>query len=418
MAAVLAHSPVALPNIRTLQVGKFYPPYMGGMETHLQALCENLNPVIKVQAVVANSNRQSTEDWVRGIKVIRAGTLFNLSAAPVCPEMVSLIRRSDADIIHLHLPNPMAVMAYLASRQRAKLIVTYHSDVVRQKLLNNAFNPILNLALSRCSAIIATSPDYLATSPVLAAHRDRCHVIPYGIPVEQFEQCDQTAVNRIRAKYGERLIISVGRLVYYKGFEFLIRSMANVPDARLLIIGDGPLRAALEQEARECGVADRVVFLGELQNEETIPYYHAADIFALASIARSEAFGIVQLEAMACGKPVINTQLDSGVPFVSLDGVSGLTVPPKDSGAMAAAINKLLDNPALRAQYGDAARRRVREEFALEVMTRRMLRLYSQVVGQSKGLAAHSPNGYSVAGMANEAIGQTAGVAAYNGNHA
>lgn len=379
--AVLAHPlPISL-NLRTLQIGKFYPPYMGGMETHLQALCENLAPSIKVQVVVANDSRRSSEDWVRGIKVMRTGTLFNLSSAPICPKMIGAISRAEADIVHMHLPNPMAVLAYLASGHRGKLIITYHSDVVRQKLLGTAFYPILARVLDRCAAIIATSPNYVESSAILSAYHERCHVIPYGIPLQQFEQCNQAEVRAIRARYGERLILSVGRLVYYKGFEYLIRAMANVP-GRLLLIGDGPLRASLEQEARAYGVSDRVVFLGELQNEETIPYYHATDLFALASIARSEAFGIVQLEAMACGKPVINTQLDSGVPFVSLGGVTGLTVPPGDAAALAAALNQLLDDPTLRAAYGAAARQRVREEFALEVMMRRTLQLYAQVVAQ------------------------------------
>jgi rhamnosyl/mannosyltransferase len=347
---------------------------------------------------------------VHGIKVTRAGTLFNLSAAPVCPQMVSVIRRSDADIVHLHLPNPMAVLAYLASRHRGKLVITYHSDVVRQKFLGRAFQPILYRLLKRCSAIIATSPNYAATSQVLIDFRDRCHVIPYGISLEQFQQPDRTTVEQIRRQYGERLVLSVGRLVYYKGFEYLIRAMTKV-QGRLLIIGDGPLRNSLEALARECNIADRVVFLGEVQNEDTIPYYHAADLFALASVARSEAFGIVQLEAMACGKPVINTQLDSGVPFVSLDGISGLTVAPTDSEALAVAINKLLDNAELRAQYGEAARRRVYEEFSLDVMTRRMLQLYRQVIGQQPDLA----NRYALTGVSKEAVG-VARAAAYHGH--
>ncbi|MEP7273463.1 MAG: glycosyltransferase [Acidobacteriota bacterium] len=298
--------------------------------------------------------------------------------------MIAEIRRSDADIVHVHLPNPMATMAYLASRHRGKLVITYHSDVVRQKVMARAFRPILYRLLSRASAIIATSPNYIATSSVLRAFRDRCQVIPYGIPLEQFALSDKTKVESIRQKHGERLVLSVGRLVYYKGFEYLIRAMAKV-NGRLLIIGDGPLRRSLEHLARELGVADRVVFLGELPNEATIPYYHAAELFALASIARSEAFGIVQLEAMACGKPVINTRLDSGVPFVSLDGVTGLTVQPRDAEALANAINTLLDDSELRSQYGAAARQRVRAEFSLDGMTGRMLQLYAQVVGQSRG---------------------------------
>lgn len=379
MTQSFADSPQLPRRLKALQVGKFYPPYMGGMETHLQTLCENLQRTIQVQVVVANNRSRSQQEEVRGVNVRRAGSLFNISATPICPEMVRAIRRSPADLVHLHLPNPTAVLAMLISGHRGKIIVTHHSDVVRQQWLNKAFEPLLARLLRRASAIIATSPNYLQTSSTLSPYRDRCHVIPYGIPIEQFAVRDEARIQAIRAEYGERLILSVGRLVYYKGFEYLIRAMASVK-GRLLIIGDGPLRRKLQQDAREAGVADRVSFLGEVQNEDTIPYYQAADVFALASIARSEAFGIVQIEAMACGKPVVNTRLDSGVPFVSLDDVTGLTATPRDSEALAAAINRLLDDPSLRARYGEAARRRAREEFSLEVMMRRTLQLYRQAL--------------------------------------
>jgi rhamnosyl/mannosyltransferase len=148
-------------------------------------------------------------------------------------------------------------------------------------------------------------------------------------------------------------------------------------EGRLLIVGKGPLRGTLERLARNLGVSERVTFLTEVQDVR--PYYHAADVFALSSIARSEAFGIVQLEAMACSKPVVNTKLDSGVPFVSPHGVTGLTVPPADAGALASAINTLLDDTALSARYGRAARLRVEQEFNLDLMTRRTLELYGEV---------------------------------------
>jgi glycosyltransferase involved in cell wall biosynthesis len=176
------------------------------------------------------------------------------------------------------------------------------------------------------------------------------------------------------------LIISVGRLGYYKGFEYLIRAMAKVR-GKLLIIGDGPLRRKLCDLTNELGLGEKVIFAGEIQNEEMTPYYHAADVFALASIARTEAFGIVQIEAMAAGTPVVNTALDSGVPSVSLHEQTGLTVPPGDPDALAAALNRLLDNEALRHSLGAAARLRARAEFALETMLSRTMSLYESVMG-------------------------------------
>jgi rhamnosyl/mannosyltransferase len=241
------------------------------------------------------------------------------------------------------------------------------------------FEPFLHAALRRSSAIIATSPDYLRTSAVLRAHSARCHVIPYGIDIAQFQHCDPTAIDRVRKQYGERLVISVGRLVYYKGFDYLIRAMAQVR-GKLLIIGDGPLRAQLQRLASDLGVTSKVIFCGEIQNTDIVPYYHAADVFALASVARSEAFGIVQIEAMAAGLPVVNTSLDSGVPFVSLHGQTGLTVPPSNPSALAEALNRLLDDADLRHSLGQTGRLRAQQEFTSERMAGRILSLYESVL--------------------------------------
>jgi rhamnosyl/mannosyltransferase len=371
--------PAPARRAKVLHVGKFYPPHMGGIETHLEALCGELTKLFDLRVVVSSDNSSASQEMLDQVPVSRVPTRLTFASTPLCPGMPAEIRNAEADLVHIHLPNPMAVLAYLASGHRGRLIVTYHSDTVRQKILGALFEPLLHRALRQSSAIIATSPDYRRTSTVLARYQDRCHVIPYGIALEQFEQCDPAAVARLRQKFGERLVISVGRLVYYKGFEYLIQAMSRV-NGRLLLIGDGPLRGKLEELADSIGVRDKVIFAGEIQNQDVIPYYHAADVFALASVARSEAFGIVQIEAMAAGLPVVNTKLDSGVPFVSLHEQTGLTVPPQDPEALAAAITRLLDDPALRARYGQAARLRARREFSLETMTSRVTGLYHEVL--------------------------------------
>jgi glycosyltransferase involved in cell wall biosynthesis len=364
-------------RLRVLQVGKFYPPHRGGMESHLHALCGELRESVDVEVLVACEGRRTAVEVLDSVQVTRVGTLFDFAAAPVCPGLVRRIRESRADIVHLHWPHPTALLAYLASGHAGRLVLTYHSDVVRQKVLGGLFWPVLRRVLERADAVIAASPGYVESSPVLRRFGAKCRVIPFGVPLAQFDRADAAEVARLRAQFGPRVVLGVGRLIYYKGFEHLVRAMKEV-DGRLLIVGEGPLRGALEREAERAGVAGRVTFLGHVR--EVAPLYHAADVFALPSVARSEAFGIVQLEAMACGKPVVNTSLDTGVTFVSIGGVTGLTVPPADSAALATALNTLLDDPALAARYGRAARSRVEREFDLEEMGRRTLRLYEEVM--------------------------------------
>jgi glycosyltransferase involved in cell wall biosynthesis len=361
---------------RVLHIGKFYPPQMGGMETHLQALCDGLRQDVDVRVIVSSSGRGHRVHRVNGVQVTRLGTVMTLAGAPICPGMATLIRESAADIVHLHLPNPAAVLAYLASGSRAKLVISYHSDVVRQRTLDAAFRPFLFSTINKASAVIAATPNYIESSPVLGRFRSRCRVLPYGIPLADFDEVP-AEVQGLRERFGDRLVVSVGRLVYYKGFDTLLEAMPSVR-GNLVIVGTGPMEEALKQKARDLGVNDRVTFAGGVDG--VAPYLHAADVFVLASVARSEAFGIVQLEAMACGKPVVNTSLDSGVPYVSRDGESGITVAPKDSAALAGAINTLLDDRDLRERYGREARRRVEREFTQDGMVEGMLRLYEEVL--------------------------------------
>jgi rhamnosyl/mannosyltransferase len=343
------------------------------METHLQTLCTQLRSLTALTVVVANTARQRVDEVVDGVPVTRLGTLVNLGAAPFTPGLGAFIRDAAPDIVHLHLPHPTAILSYLASGHRGRLVITYHSDIVRQRVLGLAFRPILHRALGRASAIICTSPNYIASSPVLRRHRDRCHVLPFSIDTERFTRVDEEAVRALRARYGTRIVLAVGRLVSYKGFEHLVRAMATV-EARLVLVGDGPLRSSLEQLARENGTAEKVVFLSRV--DDVVPYYHAADVFALPSIARSEAFGLVQLEAMAAGLPVVNTQLASGVPYVSPHGVSGLTVAPADPIALAQAINTLLGDPGLRRRLGEGGRVRARDDFNVDEMVRQTVAVY------------------------------------------
>lgn len=385
--------------LRVLQVGKFYPPHMGGIETHLHALCTELRRFLDVRVVVASEDRRTVSEVVDGVPVTRLGTAFSLAAAPVNLGLARAVRDSGARIVHVHLPHPAATISCLASRHRGRLVATYHSDIVRQKVMNAAYEPLLHRFLSRCAAIVATSPDYLATSPVLARHRDRARVIPLAVDLDRFAGPNRARVADVRRRFGGRIALSVGRLIYYKGLEYLIEAMRDVR-GHLLIVGDGPLRASLEEKAKAAGIARRVTFLGAIPSGDLVAYYHAADVFTLASTARSEAFGIVQLEAMACGRPVVNTALDSGVPFVSVHGQTGLTVPPRDSAALAGAINRLLDDADLRRRFGEAGRSRARELFSLAMLLGRTLDLYRELEPAAFGAGARHAAVSTVAGGA------------------
>lgn len=362
-------------RLRVLHVGKFYPPYRGGMETHLQTLAHELAAEVDVEVLVSNEGRETDREMDGPVPVTRIGTAATFASASVNPGMARAIRRARADVVHFHHPNPTGVLSYLASGYRGPLVVTYHSDIVRQRLLGAVFSPVLHRFLRCAHTILATSPDYARSSPVLRRHSGRVRVVPFGIRVEEFASADPRAVEEIRARHGPRVVLGAGRLVYYKGFDYLVRAMRTV-DAHLVLIGTGPLRPVLEALAREAGVAERVTFAGAVP--EMAPWYHAAEVFALPSIARSEAFGIVQLEAMAAGTPVVNTRLESGVPFVSRDGESGITVPPADADALARALGRLLRDPELRRRLGGAARERVRREFSLERMVNDTLAVYRE----------------------------------------
>jgi glycosyltransferase involved in cell wall biosynthesis len=368
-------------HLSVLHLGKYYPPARGGIESHLEVLSNGLKDEVNLKLIVANDGRQTVRETCSGVPLTRVAELGKLQSAPICPALLNEVRKAKADVVHIHWPNPTAVVAYLLSGHKGKLVFTYHSDVVRQRKLAVIFQPVLNFALNRSSAIIASSPDYIGSSDVLSGYRSKCRVIPFGVPGNYFQQRDDHEVERIRDRYGPQILLAVGRLVYYKGFEYLVRAMAFTKGT-LLLVGNGPERTHLDLLARELGVRERIHFLDEV--EDLRPYYHAADVFVLPSIMRSEAFGIVQLEAMACAKPIVNTELDSGVNFVSPNGVSGLTVPPRNHVALANALNYLLERPYLRTKLGIGGRQRVAKEFTVQRMIERTLDVYEEVARKGK----------------------------------
>lgn len=371
--------------MKVLQLGKYYAPYRGGMETHLSGLCEELKGRVRLEVLVSNTAPRTVHEVVRGVPVTRCAELVKVASTSLNPTLPLELSRRRYELLHMHFPHPMAVMGYLGSvrPRRHGLVITYHSDVVRQKRLLKVYGPFMQRALARADAILVGSPNYVETSEALRPHRARCHVVPFGIDVSRFVRTParEAAAAAVRARYGGApLLMGVGRLVYYKGFDHAIRALREVEGAHLLLVGEGPLRTELEALARECGVAGRVHFLGNLGDEELLALYFACDAYVLSSVTRAEAFALVQLEALACGLPVINTALDSGVPFVSRHEESGLTVPPGDEAALAAAMRRMLAHPEQRRAWGEAGRARVLAEFTQARMGERVLAVYREVM--------------------------------------
>ncbi len=368
--------------MRVLQVGKYYPPHRGGMETHLADLCRQIKDSVDLRVLVAHSGKGTFQEDVDGVPVTRLGTPLTILANPVTPGLVSHIKRAEADIIHLHWPNPLGLLAYLLSGTSAKLVITYHSDIVRQKITGALFEPILRRALAQ-AAIIVTSPNYASSSPVLRAFPAQCRTVPLGIDCRTAQAADSELVREARKRFGPNMVLATGRHIYYKGFHHLIDAMKEV-DGHLVLAGDGPLRPQFAKQIRELGMENKVTLAGQISDERLRAYYHACSVFVLPSTARSEAFGLVQLEAMAAGKPVINTAIDSGVPYVSLHEKTGLTVDPGDSRQLAQALRLILSNERARVEYGAAARQRVLQHFSLEAMASRTLDIYREVLEQDR----------------------------------
>ncbi|WP_228546267.1 glycosyltransferase [Halegenticoccus tardaugens] len=357
-------------SMKIQQISKFYYPYVGGLEQVVQTLAEGFHGNGHAVRVLASAeNGRGARERVNGVPVIRATTVATLQSVPICPTLPAHLRKvsRDADLLHFHLPNPAAVAShFLAGSDRPPIIVTYHSDIVKQAAALEAYRPILRRFLDRADRIIVTSPNLLDHSAHLEPFADKCEVVPLSIDLDEFSEYDGPTYD-LPGDSSRPTLLFVGRLSYYKGVEYLIDAMADV-DADLLVVGGGERRETLERRARNRGVDGDVSFLGKVPGEMLRYCYEAADVFVLPSIAPSEAFGVVQLEAMATGTPVVNTDLPTGVPWVSRDGETGLTVPPKDAAALTGAINDLLGDAEQRRTYGANARERVERRFTTERM--------------------------------------------------
>jgi glycosyltransferase involved in cell wall biosynthesis len=358
-----------------LHVYKDYFPVLGGIESHIRLLAEAQAAAgHQVAVLVCDPSPRTRSEDVNGVRVIKAGRLATAASMPLSLSQPAILARLRPDVVHVHSPYPLGEAAnWLLGRARAT-VITHHSDVVRQQMWLRLYAPLLRCVLRAADRIIATSSRYIETSPWLGPVQDRCVVVPLGVDHHRFTPFSIPFD-------GPPTLLFVGRLRYYKGLDTLVRALADLPGVRASVVGDGPMRPVWEALATTSGVADRVRFLGEVNDADLPAIYRQAHLFVLPANARAEAFGTVLVEAMASGLPCITTEVGTGTSWVVQDGVTGLIVPPHDLRALAEAVRSLLDAPRRRMAMGQAARARVEAEFTLEGMIARVQAVYEDALG-------------------------------------
>lgn len=367
--------------MKVLQLGKFYDPFIGGMETVLREICESLAEQVQFQVLVANT-RCRTEHENRKVPVTRVASMGKLFSCSMAPSFPLWARKFDPDLIHVHLPNPLAELSTLIADRDIPVVAQFHSDIVRQRNLLRLYKPFLDAFYRRANCIVVPTPMHIEISRFVSKYRKKCRIVPFGVPLSRFE-LDETGRKKVDdLRDGLPSVLCVGRLVSYKGVEFLIRALEGMK-ARLWIAGSGPLEGSLRNLAQEKGLANRVEFLGEISNQDLVAYYHACDVFVLPSITNAEMFGVVQLEAMACRKPVISTNLPTGVPWVNQDGNTGYVVSPGNAAELTKRIQQLVSDPQLRQEMGEAGRIRVEQHFTSTKMAAGMLQVYQEMLTES-----------------------------------
>ena len=367
--------------LRVLHVGKYYPPVPGGMERVVQTLCTVARDRLDSRVLAFNRGGSTIDEVVDGVPVTRVATLGQAGSVPVAPSFAAHLRRADADVMIVHEPNPWALLSMLLARPRIPYAIWFHSDVVRPRLQYRLFySPVARPAYDRARRFVVSSPALAEASPVLERYRDRTAVIPFGIQAAAWEATPTTArrAAELRSAAGRPIVLFLGRLVAYKGVDVLIKSVAPLP-VHVVIAGDGPMMGAWKRLAAE--QRDRAVmeFAGALGDDDVKAWMHAADMLVLPSITPAEAFGVVQLEAMASGTPVISTSVASGVPWVNRHDETGLVVPPADVQGLRTAIGLLTADAPLRARLGAGGLARVRSEFTMTAMADRLVALCQTV---------------------------------------
>ena len=382
------------PSLRVLHIGKFYPPFVGGMENFIGDLLPNLERCgVTTAALVHGHEFGRTRAYVQDKKnrIYRVPSYGNLLFAPVSPAfplyLLRLIATFKPDILHMHLPNISAFWAILLPpARRIPWIVQWQSDVVFSEIdfrLAAAYRPFEQSLLGKAKQIVVATPPYLSSSSALSKWKEKCLVIPLGLDEERLEKPRGDSLEWAEKMWqpGRMRVLAIGRLTYYKGHEVLIKATAKVPEIHTLIIGTGDLRDRLDNLVRTSGLNERVKLIGFLPDERLKALLATCDVLCLPSIERTEAFGLVLLEAMTFSKPVVVSNVaGSGMGWIVCHEKTGLHVAPNDVDDLSKALQLLFDEPERRQVMGSAGKRRFNELFRIEQTAEKVVSLYRKII--------------------------------------
>jgi len=368
---------------KILQIGKYYFPFQGGIENIVQNISEGLYHDGHTVEVLCSAQKAKNEyDEVNKIKITRTARLLTLFSQPILPFLFFHLWKAlkGKDIIHLHSPNPLAEIMTLLIPSKIPIVITYHSDIVRQKTLLLFYRPFLMMALKKAKAIIVPTQNHIKYSPFLPKFEEKCHIVPFGQKMDYLVRTQKTdlLINQLKKDHG-RFVLFVGRVVGYKGLTYLISAMKNSP-YHCVIIGSGPLEEELKQQIKNQNLEHKVSMLGKVMDDELFKaYFYACEAFILPSISANENFGVVQIEAMYCERPVITTSIKSGVPAVGIPNKTTLLVPPKNPNALCEAMSKLYHNDILRKSLGKEGKKRADMIYTLDKMIQGHNQVYDLV---------------------------------------
>lgn len=378
--------------MKIVQTNKAYYPKVGGIETTITALSEGFanyyGENVDVLTCSEVKRTRAIEKVINGVKIKYLPTYGFFASLPISPGYFREFSKSSGDILHIHEPFPLADISMLMfpklKENFSRLVVSWHSDIIRQKWVLSFYKKYILKFLGTVDKIIVSNPNLIKNSDFLPSFKDKIEVIPIGVNLNWVDSCQESNIlsEKIRLSNKGPLILSVGRLVYYKGYEYLIDALKLVPNSSLVIIGSGPLKNKLVDRINKLNLASRIKIIPEVDEKTLHSYYKACDLFVLPSVEKSETYGIVQIEAMACGKPVICTDLGTGTTFLNQHEKTGIVVPPRHTKLLAEAIDKLITNQELRKNLGMYGKDRALREFTDKKMVEETYKVYQDILNK------------------------------------